>query len=105
MVEINFLCVHKKLRSKRLTPLLIKVTLSRQSLRCRSAQRMCTSSTTQDHCIVFISAVITWTTLLYYAAFVDSSILLVPPVRLSAYKNGLQMHSKPQRVMLTLTVW
>ena len=25
MVEINFLCVHKKLRSKRLTPLLIKV--------------------------------------------------------------------------------
>ena len=27
MVEINFLCVHKKLRSKRLTPLLIKVTL------------------------------------------------------------------------------
>lgn len=24
MVEINFLCVHKKLRSKRLTPVLIK---------------------------------------------------------------------------------
>lgn len=28
MVEINFLCVHKKLRSKRLTPLLIKVSTS-----------------------------------------------------------------------------
>ena len=27
MVEINFLCVHKKLRSKRLTPLLIKVVI------------------------------------------------------------------------------
>ncbi len=27
MVEINFLCVHKKLRSKRLAPVLIKVTL------------------------------------------------------------------------------
>ena len=26
MVEINFLCVHKKLRSKRLAPVLIKVT-------------------------------------------------------------------------------
>lgn len=25
MVEINFLCVHKKLRSKRLAPVLIKV--------------------------------------------------------------------------------
>ena len=28
MVEINFLCVHKKLRSKRLTPLLIKVMIT-----------------------------------------------------------------------------
>ena len=28
MVEINFLCVHKKLRSKRLTPLLIKVIIT-----------------------------------------------------------------------------
>ena len=28
MAEINFLCVHKKLRSKRLTPLLIKVSTS-----------------------------------------------------------------------------
>ena len=27
MVEINFLCVHKKLRSKRLAPVLIKVPL------------------------------------------------------------------------------
>ena len=26
MVEINFLCVHKKLRQKRLAPVLIKVT-------------------------------------------------------------------------------
>jgi hypothetical protein len=25
MVEINFLCIHKKLRSKRLAPVLIKV--------------------------------------------------------------------------------
>jgi hypothetical protein len=25
MVEINFLCVHKKLRSKRLAPVMIKV--------------------------------------------------------------------------------
>jgi glycylpeptide N-tetradecanoyltransferase len=31
MVEINFLCVHKKLRSKRLAPVLIKVSL----LACR----------------------------------------------------------------------
>jgi hypothetical protein len=29
MVEINFLCVHKKLRSKRLAPVLIKVASSR----------------------------------------------------------------------------
>ena len=28
MVEINFLCVHKKLRSKRLAPVLIKVASS-----------------------------------------------------------------------------
>jgi hypothetical protein len=28
MVEINYLCVHKKLRSKRLAPVLIKVRLS-----------------------------------------------------------------------------
>ncbi len=27
MVEINFLCIHKKLRSKRLAPVLIKVLL------------------------------------------------------------------------------
>ena len=27
MVEINFLCVHKKLRTKRLAPVLIKVGL------------------------------------------------------------------------------
>ena len=31
MVEINFLCVHKKLRSKRLAPVLIKVGHSKAS--------------------------------------------------------------------------
>lgn len=30
MVEINFLCVHKKLRSKRLAPVLIKVRKGQQ---------------------------------------------------------------------------
>lgn len=30
MVEINFLCVHKKLRAKRLAPVLIKVPPTRQ---------------------------------------------------------------------------
>jgi len=32
MVEINFLCVHKKLRSKRLAPVLIKEIIRRVSL-------------------------------------------------------------------------
>jgi glycylpeptide N-tetradecanoyltransferase len=32
MVEINFLCVHKKLRSKRLAPMLIKEVTRRVNL-------------------------------------------------------------------------
>ena len=35
MVEINFLCVHKKLRDKRLTPVLIKEITRRVNLTCR----------------------------------------------------------------------
>ena len=34
MVEINFLCVHKKLRAKRLAPVLIKVRAQQHSSRC-----------------------------------------------------------------------
>jgi len=33
MVEINFLCVHKKLRSKRLAPVLIKEITRRVNLK------------------------------------------------------------------------
>ena len=39
IVDINFLCIHKKLRSKRLAPVLIKVMPLVYTLRCTNPAR------------------------------------------------------------------
>ena len=40
-VEINFLCVHKRLRAKRLAPVLIKVQCAWQHLGCLDTKLCC----------------------------------------------------------------